>query len=150
MLCNIICNSIISHMIIAKLIWYTSMKYEICVKSQFTRIFYNILIVFWSGLIWIFFRWCKQTIYCTLFFPRFHKQNLIKIFWRSFYIQSQTRLQLQLAPSLEHQVAAMLSILVRYNWQQFSVVTSEIAGHDDFKQAVRDKVAEMKSQQKFR
>ena len=68
----------------------------------------------------------------------------------SFYTQSQTRLQLQLAPSLEHQVAAMLSILVRYNWQQFSVVTSEIAGHDDFKQAVRDKVAEMKSQQKFR
>ena len=67
-----------------------------------------------------------------------------------FYAQSQTRLQLQLAPSLEHQVAAMLSILVRYNWQQFSVVTSEIAGHDDFKQAVRDKVAEMKSQQKFR
>merc|ERR1719367_420769 len=63
--------------------------------------------------------------------------------------RSQTRLQLQLAPSVEHQVAAMLSILVRYNWQQFSVVTSEIAGHDDFKQAVRDKVAEMKSQQKF-
>jgi hypothetical protein len=55
-----------------------------------------------------------------------------------------------LAPSLEHQVAAMLSILVRYNWQQFSVVTSEIAGHDDFKQAVRDKVAEMKSQGRFR
>lgn len=68
----------------------------------------------------------------------------------SFNTQSQTRLQLQLAPSVEHQVAAMLSILVRYNWQQFSVVTSEIAGHDDFKQAVRDKVAEMKSQQKFR
>jgi hypothetical protein len=32
------------------------------------------------------------------------------------------------------QVAAMLSILVRYNWQQFSIVTSEIAGHDDFVQ----------------
>jgi hypothetical protein len=28
----------------------------------------------------------------------------------------------------------MLSILVRYNWQQFSIVTSEIAGHDDFVQ----------------
>ena len=65
-------------------------------------------------------------------------------------LQSQTRLQLQLAPSLEHQVAAMLSILVRYNWQQFSVVTSEIAGHDDFVQAVRDRVAHMKSQHKFR
>jgi ionotropic glutamate receptor NMDA 2B len=47
-------------------------------------------------------------------------------------------------------VAAMLSILVRYNWQQFSVVTSEIAGHDDFVQAVRDKVAAMKTKQKFK
>ena len=56
------------------------------------------------------------------------------------YLQSQARLQLQLAPSLEHQVAAMLSILARYNWRQFSVVTSEIAGHDDFVQAVRDGV----------
>ncbi|CAB4065895.1 GRIN2B [Lepeophtheirus salmonis] len=60
------------------------------------------------------------------------------------------RLQLQLAPSLEHQVAAMLSILVRYNWKQFSVVTSEIAGHDDFIQAVRDKVAEMREHFSFK
>ena len=67
-----------------------------------------------------------------------------------FFFQSQTRLQLQLAPSLEHQVAAMLSILARYNWQQFSIVTSEIAGHDDFVQAVRDRVAYMKSQELFR
>jgi ionotropic glutamate receptor NMDA 2B len=52
--------------------------------------------------------------------------------------------------SLLIQVAAMLSILVRYNWQQFSVVTSEIAGHDDFVQAVRDKVAAMKTKQKFK
>lgn len=66
------------------------------------------------------------------------------------HFQSQGRLQLQLAPSLEHQVAAMLSILARYNWQQFSVVTSEIAGHDDFVQAVRDRVALMKSQEIFR
>jgi hypothetical protein len=43
----------------------------------------------------------------------------------------------------------MLSILVRYNWQQFSIVTSEIAGHDDFIQAVRDKVATMKSAEEF-
>ena len=67
-----------------------------------------------------------------------------------YSFQSQTRLQLQLAPSLEHQVAAMLSILVRYNWQQFSVVTSEIAGHDDFVQAVRDRVAHMRNHHKFR
>eukprot|EP00093_Oithona_nana_P005243 05243.XXX_109830_119428_1 [CDS] Oithona nana genome sequencing. len=63
--------------------------------------------------------------------------------------RSQARLQLQLAPSLEHQVAAMLSILARYNWQQFSVVTSEIAGHDDFVQAVRDRVAFMKTNEIF-
>ncbi|XP_071745795.1 glutamate receptor ionotropic, NMDA 2D isoform X2 [Lepeophtheirus salmonis] len=63
---------------------------------------------------------------------------------------SKMRLQLQLAPSLEHQVAAMLSILVRYNWKQFSVVTSEIAGHDDFIQAVRDKVAEMREHFSFK
>ncbi|XP_055384462.1 LOW QUALITY PROTEIN: glutamate receptor ionotropic, NMDA 2B-like [Condylostylus longicornis] len=56
---------------------------------------------------------------------------------------SQSTLQLQLAPSIEHQSAAMLSILERYKWHQFSVVTSQIAGHDDFVQAVRERVAEM-------
>lgn len=48
---------------------------------------------------------------------------------------------LQLAPSVDHQVLAMLSIMDRYNWRQFGIVTSEIAGHDDFVQAVRDRVA---------
>lgn len=57
--------------------------------------------------------------------------------------RASTSLQLQLAPSLEHQTAAMLSILERYKWHQFSVVTSQIAGHDDFIQAVREKVSEM-------
>ena len=47
---------------------------------------------------------------------------------------------LQLAPSVDHQVSAMLSILDRYNWRHFGIVTSEIAGHDDFVQAVRDEV----------
>ncbi|KAK7790756.1 hypothetical protein R5R35_007202 [Gryllus longicercus] len=56
---------------------------------------------------------------------------------------SQSSLQLQLAPSLEHQTAAMLSILERYKWHQFSVVTSQIAGHDDFIQAVRERITEM-------
>lgn len=56
---------------------------------------------------------------------------------------SQSSLQLQLAPSLEHQTAAMLSILERYKWHQFSVVTSLIAGHDDFIQAVRERVSVM-------
>ena len=47
---------------------------------------------------------------------------------------------LQLAPSVDHQVSAMLSILDRYNWRQFGIVTSEVAGHGDFVQAVRDHV----------
>lgn len=62
---------------------------------------------------------------------------------------SQSTLQLQLAPSIEHQSAAMLSILERYKWHQFSVVTSQIAGHDDFVQAVRERVAEMQEYFKF-
>ncbi|CAB4054151.1 GRIN2B [Lepeophtheirus salmonis] len=45
---------------------------------------------------------------------------------------------LQLAPSVAHQVSALLSILDRYNWNQFGIVTSDIAGHDDFVQAIRD------------
>ncbi|XP_028523202.1 glutamate receptor ionotropic, NMDA 2B isoform X6 [Apis cerana] len=62
---------------------------------------------------------------------------------------SQSNLQLQLAPSLEHQTAAMLSILERYKWHQFSVVTSQIAGHDDFVQAVRERISEMQDTFKF-
>ncbi|XP_012283950.2 glutamate receptor ionotropic, NMDA 2B [Orussus abietinus] len=62
---------------------------------------------------------------------------------------SQSSLQLQLAPSLEHQTAAMLSILERYKWHQFSVVTSQIAGHDDFIQAVREGISDMQDTFKF-
>ncbi|XP_070168091.1 glutamate receptor ionotropic, NMDA 2B isoform X2 [Polyergus mexicanus] len=62
---------------------------------------------------------------------------------------SQSSLQLQLAPSLEHQTAAMLSILQRYKWHQFSVVTSQIAGHDDFIQAVRERISDMQDTFKF-
>lgn len=62
---------------------------------------------------------------------------------------SQSRLQVQLAPSIEHQAAAMLSILERYKWHQFSIVTSQIAGHDDFVQAVRERVNAMQEHFKF-
>ncbi|XP_023326378.1 glutamate receptor ionotropic, NMDA 2B isoform X2 [Eurytemora carolleeae] len=65
-------------------------------------------------------------------------------------LQSQSRLRVQLAPSLEHQVEAMLALLIRYNWQQFSVVTSDIAGHDDFIQAVRDKVVYFRDKMNFK
>ena len=37
----------------------------------------------------------------------------------------------------------MLSILDRYKLRQFGIVTSEIAGHDDFVQAVRERVHEL-------
>ncbi|XP_013787492.1 glutamate receptor ionotropic, NMDA 2B-like, partial [Limulus polyphemus] len=49
---------------------------------------------------------------------------------------------LQLAPSMEHQAAAMLGLLRRYFWHQFSIVTTLIGGHDDFIRAVRDLVLE--------
>ncbi|XP_069700780.1 glutamate receptor ionotropic, NMDA 2B-like [Periplaneta americana] len=62
---------------------------------------------------------------------------------------SQSSLQLQLAPSLEHQTAAMLGILERYKWHQFAIVTSQIAGHDDFIQAVRERTMQISSQFKM-
>jgi len=55
-----------------------------------------------------------------------------------------SQLRVQLAPSIEHQVSAMVAIMVRYNWRQFAVVTSGIAGHDDFVQAVREEVTHMR------
>jgi len=71
-----------------------------------------------------------------------------KIFF-NFQRASQTEMLLQLAPSVEHQASAMLSILIRYNWHQFAIVTSQIAGHDDFVQAVRDRVLESEPDFKF-
>lgn len=47
-------------------------------------------------------------------------------------------INLQLAPSVVHQSLAMLSILRRYSWHQFSIVTSHIAGHANFIEAVKD------------
>ena len=65
----------------------------------------------------------------------------IDLFQRSAsHLGSEMTGHLQLAPSVDHQVSAMLSILDRYSWTQFGIVTSEIAGHDDFVQAVRDGV----------
>ncbi|VDP29751.1 unnamed protein product, partial [Soboliphyme baturini] len=39
---------------------------------------------------------------------------------------------LQMAPSIDYQIAAMVKILQRYNWHKFAVVTSEIAGKDSY------------------
>ena len=48
----------------------------------------------------------------------------------------QSSLRLELAPSIHHQAAAMLSILQRYKWHGFAIVTSQIAGYDEFSRAV--------------
>ncbi|ODN03704.1 Glutamate receptor ionotropic, NMDA 2B, partial [Orchesella cincta] len=45
---------------------------------------------------------------------------------------------LQMAPSIDHQVGAMLSILKQYQSHQFAIVTSQIAGHEDFVQVIQD------------
>ena len=41
-------------------------------------------------------------------------------------------LQLQLAPTLKQQASAMMTILDRYSWKTFSIVTGKIAGHHHF------------------
>lgn len=79
---------------------------------------------------------------------RWHCRNLnlqlnVLLFYFPERTASQSTMQVQLAPSIEHQSAAMLSILERYKWHQFSIVTSQIAGHDDFVQAVRERVNAM-------
>ncbi|XP_037074059.1 glutamate receptor ionotropic, NMDA 2B-like isoform X2 [Pollicipes pollicipes] len=55
---------------------------------------------------------------------------------------SQAPLQLQMAPTIQQQVGAMLSILVRYNWHRLYVVTSQIAGHKEFIQAAWNQAAD--------
>ncbi|CAM1303375.1 GRIN2B (predicted) [Pycnogonum litorale] len=52
----------------------------------------------------------------------------------------------QMAPTVKHQVAAMLTILNRYNWTQFSVLTSKVNGHHVFIQTVRDQVSAPENQ----
>ena len=41
-------------------------------------------------------------------------------------------LQLQLAPTLKQQASAMLTVLERYSWNTFSIITGTIAGHHNF------------------
>jgi ionotropic glutamate receptor NMDA 2B len=57
---------------------------------------------------------------------------------------------LQLAPSVNHQASAMLSILMRYNWHNFAIITSAISGHDDFVQAIRDRALELEKEASFK
>ncbi|CAG5135588.1 unnamed protein product, partial [Candidula unifasciata] len=49
---------------------------------------------------------------------------------------------LQLAPTIEHQAMAMMSLLERYNWTSFSIVTSQVAGDAQFVAAFETLVEE--------
>ena len=64
---------------------------------------------------------------------------IVSIVWQQ---KSSGNLVLQLAPSASHQARAMLSLLQRYSWKQFAIVTSHVAGYNDFIQAVGDAVSE--------
>ena len=53
--------------------------------------------------------------------------SFLFVFQRSTsHLGSELTGHLQLAPSVDHQVSAMLSILDRYHWRQFGIVTSEV------------------------
>ena len=52
-------------------------------------------------------------------------------------------LQLQLAPTIKHQARAILSLLDRYGWHTFSIVTGQIAGHRNFVQVSGGRNIEM-------
>ncbi|XP_076437124.1 glutamate receptor ionotropic, NMDA 2B-like [Babylonia areolata] len=41
-------------------------------------------------------------------------------------------LALQIAPTIQHQARAIFSLLQRYNWTQFTVVTTQVAGYQQF------------------
>ena len=43
-------------------------------------------------------------------------------------------MQLQLAPTIRHQAMAMISLLQRYKWHTFSIITGEIGGYRSFAQ----------------
>ncbi len=67
------------------------------------------------------------------------------------YIQrsASDNLVIQLAPSAAHQAGAMLSLLRRYSWRQFAIVTSAIAGYREFIQAVGDAASDRYYMQPF-
>ncbi|KAL8583948.1 hypothetical protein ACOMHN_040681 [Nucella lapillus] len=44
----------------------------------------------------------------------------------------QESLALQIAPTIQHQARAIFSLLQRYNWTQFSVVTTRVSGYQQF------------------
>ncbi|CAG5131967.1 unnamed protein product [Candidula unifasciata] len=66
------------------------------------------------------------------------------ISWDSQYSgSSQTEKILQLAPTIEHQASAIVSLLERYNWTSFSIITSQVGGDAQFV-AVVESLVEMR------
>ncbi|XP_046372599.2 glutamate receptor ionotropic, NMDA 2B-like [Haliotis rufescens] len=57
--------------------------------------------------------------------------------------------RLQLAPTLYHQASAMLDMLRRYNWSDFTVVTTQTFGHYDFLSSLRALTRESQEQTKY-
>ncbi|CAI4222997.1 unnamed protein product [Auanema sp. JU1783] len=49
---------------------------------------------------------------------------------------------IQLAPPIEHQIRAMIALLQRYNWSKFGIVTSDMAGSEQFLKSVREEIAD--------
>ncbi|KAI6185301.1 Glutamate receptor ionotropic, NMDA 2B [Aphelenchoides besseyi] len=47
---------------------------------------------------------------------------------------------IQMAPPIEHQIRAMLSLLIRYRWNRFSVICSKIAGSAEFLKSVETEI----------
>lgn len=67
---------------------------------------------------------------------------------RSFFLPSPTCLVqrvtdahiLGLSPSVDHQVNSIFDFLDRYQWTQFAIITTQLAGHENFIRAMREKV----------
>ncbi|XP_022651522.1 glutamate receptor ionotropic, NMDA 2B-like isoform X2 [Varroa destructor] len=47
---------------------------------------------------------------------------------------------LGLSPSVDHQVNSIFDFLDRYQWTQFAIITTQLAGHENFIRAIREKV----------
>ena len=58
-------------------------------------------------------------------------------------MKNSNNFQVQMAPSIQHQAEAILSILRRYEWHQFAVITTQIAGKSNFIQAIRELIITM-------
>lgn len=46
--------------------------------------------------------------------------------------------QIQLAPTLYHQVEAMLGLMARYEWSKYSIIVTDHSGSDEFLKAAEN------------